>query len=55
MVQIDVSSDNSIKNAVDNIASTHGQLDVLINNAGANFGKTIESGELSLRESWNKT
>lgn len=55
VVQIDVSSDDSIKNAVDNIVNTHGQLDVLINNAGANSGKTIESGELNLRESWDKT
>ena len=54
-VQIDVTSDDSIKNAVDQIATTHGQLDVLINNAGAVYGTSVLSGEMSLRESWNKS
>src|ERR1700710_1992395 len=37
VVQIDVLSDASIEGAVDYVTTTYGKLDVLINNAGANF------------------
>ncbi|GAD93495.1 hypothetical protein MYCGRDRAFT_47551 [Paecilomyces variotii No. 5] len=55
VVQIDVSSDDSIQHAVDQIQATYGKLDVLVNNAGGNFDRAIQAGELSMREGWNKT
>ncbi|KAL1858573.1 hypothetical protein Plec18170_002773 [Paecilomyces lecythidis] len=55
VIQIDVSSDDSIQRAVDHVKATYGKLDVLINNAGGNFDRAIQAGELSLREGWNKT
>ena len=54
-VQVDVESDDSIKSAYDNIFSSHGKIDVLINNAGAGFDRQIQSGELGIREAWNKS
>ncbi|KAJ5612347.1 hypothetical protein N7510_005541 [Penicillium lagena] len=55
VVQIDVLSDASIEGAVDYVTMTYGKLDVLINNAGANFDRAMQAGDLSLREGWNKT
>ncbi|KAJ6145819.1 hypothetical protein N7470_009714 [Penicillium chermesinum] len=52
-VQIDVLSDDSIRGAVEYVASTFGKLDVLINNAGANFDHDIQGGKLSQRDGWN--
>lgn len=54
-VQVDISSDSSITSAIDTITQTHGHLDCLVNNAGANFDWEHESGKLSLREAWNAT
>ncbi|RMZ80461.1 hypothetical protein DV737_g3038, partial [Chaetothyriales sp. CBS 132003] len=54
IVQVDVSSDASIDAALKDIVSKHGgRLDVLINNAGANFDGDIASGKLGLREAFN--
>ncbi|CAL5868884.1 uncharacterized protein PFLUO_LOCUS3111 [Penicillium psychrofluorescens] len=55
VVQIDVASDASIEAAVEYVTKTYGKLDVLINNAGANFDGAIQAGELTLREGWNKS
>ncbi|KAJ7057253.1 hypothetical protein C8F01DRAFT_1153931 [Mycena amicta] len=52
-VQIDVSSDPSIEAAVADIASKHGRLDVLINNAGAAYDPKIRDGSMSIREAFN--
>jgi NAD(P)-dependent dehydrogenase (short-subunit alcohol dehydrogenase family) len=53
VIQVDLSSDESINNALKNIESKFGRLDVLINNGGGNFDGEIQSGKLSVREAWN--
>ena len=53
VVPIDVTSDDSIQNAVKQVESKHGKLDVLINNAGASFDTTMQEGKLTMREGWN--
>jgi len=55
VVQVDVSSDESIQKAIGHIQKTHGKLDVLVNNAGAGFDREIQAGRMSIREGWNKT
>lgn len=55
VVQVDISSDDSIQKAINTIASKFGKLDVLINNAGAGFDGEIQSGKLSIREGFNKS
>jgi len=55
VLQADVSSDDSIQNAVDTVSSRFGKVDVLINNAGAGFDGEIQSGKLGLREGFNKS
>ena len=54
-VQVDVESDESIDEAFETVSARFGQLDTLINNAGAGFGREIQDGKLGLREGWNKT
>lgn len=53
VVQADVSSDDSIKKAYDDIASRFGKVDVLINNAGQGFDGKIQKGEMSIRDAFN--
>jgi NAD(P)-dependent dehydrogenase (short-subunit alcohol dehydrogenase family) len=55
VVQIDVLSDDSIRSAVDQIASKYGKLDTLVNNAGGNFDHAMQAGDLSVRDGWNLT
>ncbi|KAI9745590.1 MAG: hypothetical protein M1818_001124 [Claussenomyces sp. TS43310] len=55
VVQVDLASDESIKKALENIESTFGRLDILVNNGGASFDGTIRDGQLSIREAWNKS
>lgn len=54
-LQADLSSDESLTSAIDTIASSHGHIDVLINNGGANFDKQIQTGSLTIREAWLKS
>ncbi|PYH48105.1 putative short chain dehydrogenase [Aspergillus saccharolyticus JOP 1030-1] len=54
-VIIDIEDDTSIQNAYTEIATHHGRLDVLINNAGASFDTPATRGTLSERALWNKT
>ena len=53
VVQIDISSDESIAQALKTIDSKYGRLDVLINNAGGSFDLQLASGKMSIREAWN--
>ncbi|OQD66289.1 hypothetical protein PENDEC_c054G01408 [Penicillium decumbens] len=55
VIGIDVLSDDSIRSAVDQIASKYGKLDTLVNNAGGNFDHAIQAGDLSARDGWNLT
>jgi len=54
-VQVDVSSDDSIRKAFEQVKSQHGRLDTLVNNAGASFDYAASQGEMSLREAFNAT
>lgn len=55
VVQADLESDDSIKQALETIASRFGKLDALVNNAGAVFDGKIQDGTLSIREAWQKS
>lgn len=55
VVQVDLSSDESIKKALEHIESTFGRLDILVNNGGANFDGDLRDGKMSIREAWNKS
>ena len=53
VLQVNLSSDDSIDAALQHISSKYGRLDVLINNGGANFDVEITSGAMTIREAWN--
>jgi NAD(P)-dependent dehydrogenase (short-subunit alcohol dehydrogenase family) len=48
VVQLDVTDDSSVKNAVNNIISEAGRIDILVNNAGYGLGGALE--DLSMEE-----
>jgi NAD(P)-dependent dehydrogenase (short-subunit alcohol dehydrogenase family) len=51
---IDVDSDESIENAFKEVSYKYDHIDVLINNAGADYGALAAKGEISTREAWLK-
>lgn len=52
-LQIDISSDDSIKKAFEQVSSQHGKVDVLINNAGGSFDHAAGEGKMTVREAFN--
>ncbi|KAJ9145505.1 NAD(P)-binding protein [Pleurostoma richardsiae] len=54
LIQIDLTSDDSINKAFEKLNDGLGYLDVLVNNAGAALGVRNADG-MSMRDSWNKT
>ena len=50
-LSLDVTSENSVRAAMDTVASQHGRLDVLVNAAGIEIEETIENTSL---EQWNR-
>ncbi|KAM6517857.1 hypothetical protein FSOLCH5_006626 [Fusarium solani] len=57
-VQIDIADDESIRKLFEHVKSKYGKLDVLVNNAGASFDKTLDQDAADpayLRTLYNKT
>ncbi|KAK0124132.1 hypothetical protein ONS95_009115 [Cadophora gregata] len=54
-MQLDLSSDASITQAIQYITSTFHRLDILINNAGASFDALLRDNALSIRDAWNQS
>ena len=52
-VEVDVTSDDSIRKAFEHVKSQHGRLDTLVNNAGASFDHAASQGKMTLREAFN--
>ncbi|KAI1474749.1 NAD(P)-binding protein [Daldinia eschscholtzii] len=55
VVQVDLTSDESIEKAIETISSQNGRLDALVNNAGGSFDAQIQEGKMTLREGFNAT
>jgi len=55
ILQIDITSDDSIRKAFEQVSTKHSALDILINNAGASFDNAAAKGEMSVREAFNAT
>ena len=54
LVQVDVTSDESIQKAFEQVSASPGHLDALVNNAGATFDIQYVAGKISLRDCFNK-
>ncbi|OBT64157.1 hypothetical protein VE03_06251 [Pseudogymnoascus sp. 23342-1-I1] len=54
-IQVDIEDDASILKAFDEASAKHGRVDVLINNAGAQFDFEVQSRRIGMREAWNKS
>ncbi|OAG39506.1 hypothetical protein AYO21_06334 [Fonsecaea monophora] len=55
VLQVDLNSDESIEMAFDQVKTKLGQIDALINNAGATFDLAFVAGEVSLRDSFMRS
>ncbi|CBF73678.1 uncharacterized protein ANIA_07999 [Aspergillus nidulans FGSC A4] len=54
LIQLDVTSDESIQKAYEQILKSPGRLDALVNNAGATFDFDYNASKVTLRECFNK-
>ena len=54
LVEVDVTSDESIQNAFEQVKASPGHVDALVNNAGASFDIQYVTGKVSLRDCFNK-
>ncbi|KJZ77198.1 hypothetical protein HIM_03519 [Hirsutella minnesotensis 3608] len=54
-IQIEIEKDESIDAAFEHVKAKYGRLDVLVNNAGAQFDPEYTSGSMSMREVWNRS
>ncbi|KAJ4323128.1 hypothetical protein N0V94_002014 [Neodidymelliopsis sp. IMI 364377] len=54
-IQIDLENDASIAQAYNTISKKHEKIDVLLNNAGAQFDQQVTQGNMTTREMWNKS
>jgi NAD(P)-dependent dehydrogenase (short-subunit alcohol dehydrogenase family) len=52
-IEVDLSSDESISKAIQQIEHKFNRLDILINNGGAGFDREIQSGDMTIRQAWN--
>ncbi|THC92720.1 hypothetical protein EYZ11_007797 [Aspergillus tanneri] len=52
---IDIENDASIQSAFTEVQSKFGKLDALINNAGAQFDRSLAAGNLTVQEAWNQS
>jgi len=55
VIQVDISSDQSINDAFEKVKNGPGYIDALVNNAGLALAQKVDSGEMTIRESWNQT
>ncbi|KXJ86776.1 hypothetical protein Micbo1qcDRAFT_198219 [Microdochium bolleyi] len=53
-VQVDISSDESIRAAYDTVREKYGRLDALVNNAGGQYETEARQGKCTMREAFNK-
>ena len=53
VIQVDVTSDESIQKAFEQVKASPGHLDTLVNNAGATFDVQYVAGKVSLRDCFN--
>ena len=54
LLQVDVTSDESIEKAFEQVKAKPGHIDALVNNAGATFDIQYVAGKVSLRDCFNK-
>jgi len=54
LIQVDVTSDESIQKAFEQVKASSGHLDALVNNAGATFDIQYLADKVSLRDCFNK-
>lgn len=54
LLQVDVTSDESIEKAFEQVKAKSGHIDALVNNAGATFDIQYVGGKVSLRDCFNK-
>ncbi|KAK1635473.1 short-chain dehydrogenase [Colletotrichum phormii] len=54
-LQLDVESDDSIREAYETVASKVDRIDALVNNAGVMLDQQIERGNMTVREAYNKS